>query len=77
MFEGFEEPDNEGRSELLNEVFERFFTEAYRNSIKEHYGEDIEIRKIAITKISNTINLELEYQKIKMNHQKSIIFLWN
>ena len=50
MFEGFEEPDNEARSELLNETFESFFTEAYRNSIKERYGEEFEIKKIAITK---------------------------
>jgi len=46
----FEEPDNEGRSELLNEAFERFFTETYRNSIKDRYYEEIEIRKIAIMK---------------------------
>ena len=68
MFEGFEEPDNEVRSELLNEAFERFFTETYRNSIKERYGVDIEIRKIAITK-----NKQSHVFGIRISKNKKVI----
>ena len=65
MFEGFEEPNNEARSELLNETFERFFTEDYRNSIKERYGEDIKIRKIAITKNKQSHQFGIRISKNK------------
>ena len=70
MFEGFEEPDSEARSELLNKTFERFFTEEYRNSIKERYGEDIEIRKIAITKNKQSHQFGI---RISKNKNKSSI----
>jgi len=70
MFEGFEEPNNKARSELLNETFEMFFTEDYRNSIKERYGDDIKIRKIAITKNKQSHQFGI---RISKNKNKSSI----